>query len=110
MLQNFWLDVTILIKSRKILSPVLIILRHNTNENNTRVVATPPSGDYVDHPDKSLKMDLLKQQGAGCVDSAGLVYRHGQEFVPAGDCNTCSCYRGRPASCTRMGCGDEGDR
>ena len=75
MLQNFWLDVTILIKSRKILSPVLIIkenifslliiLRHNTNENNTRVVATPLSGDYIDHPDKSLKMDLLKQQGEG---------------------------------------------
>ena len=61
MLQNFWLDVTILIKSRKILSPVLIILRHNTNENNTRVVATPPSGDYVDHPDKSLKISATNR-------------------------------------------------
>ena len=29
-------------------------------------------------------MDLLKQQPG--VDYAGLVYRHGQEFVQAGDC------------------------
>ena len=40
----------------------------------------------------------------GCMDKDGNMYKHGEWFVPKGDCNTCSCKQGKVGGCTEMGC------
>ena len=44
----------------------------------------------------------------GCIDKDGNMYRHGDIFVPKGDCNRCNCDRGKVAFFTRMGCPGHG--
>ena len=44
----------------------------------------------------------------GCIDKDGNMYRHGDSFVPKGDCNRCTCNHGQIGACTRMGCPGRG--
>ena len=44
----------------------------------------------------------------GCIDKDGNMYRHGDTFVPKGDCNRCTCSHGQIGACTRMGCPGRG--
>ena len=40
----------------------------------------------------------------GCMDKDGNMYKHGERFVPKGNCNTCSCNQGKVGGCTLMRC------
>ena len=43
-------------------------------------------------------------QHPGCTDKHGIMYRHGEFFVPKGDCNSCYCNNGTIGGCTERAC------